>query len=69
MKKTIRDSRAAGEPLTKIYCTLIRAFHDDVLNLRIKLANAYPAATETRPILQDDRDDRRISRTRLRVTG
>jgi cysteinyl-tRNA synthetase len=44
--KTIRDSRAAGEPLPKFTARFIRAFHDDVSTLRIKPANAYPAATE-----------------------
>jgi cysteinyl-tRNA synthetase len=44
--KTIRDSRAAGEPLPKFTARFIRAFHDDVSTLRIKPATAYPAATE-----------------------
>jgi cysteinyl-tRNA synthetase len=44
--KTIRDSRAAGEPLPKFTARFVRAFHDDVSTLRIKPANAYPAATE-----------------------
>jgi cysteinyl-tRNA synthetase len=44
--KTIRDSRAAGEPLPKFTARFIRAFHDDVSTLRIRPANAYPAATE-----------------------
>src|SRR3981081_492782 len=45
-EKPTRDSRAAGEPLPKFTARFIRAFHDDVSTLRIKLANAYPAATE-----------------------
>jgi cysteinyl-tRNA synthetase len=44
--KTIRDSRAAGEPLPKFTARFIRAFHDDVATLRIKPADSYPAATE-----------------------
>jgi cysteinyl-tRNA synthetase len=44
--KTIRDSRAAGEPLPGFTARFIRAFHDDVSTLRIKPATAYPAATE-----------------------
>jgi cysteinyl-tRNA synthetase len=44
--KTIRDSRAAGEPLPKFTARFVRAFHADVSTLRIKPANAYPAATE-----------------------
>ncbi|HZC34039.1 MAG TPA: cysteine--tRNA ligase [Chthoniobacterales bacterium] len=44
--KTIRDSRAAGEPLPKFTARFIRAFHDDVATLRMKPADAYPAATE-----------------------
>ena len=44
--KTIRDSRAAGEPLPKFTSRFIRAFHDDVATLRIKPASSYPAATE-----------------------
>ena len=45
--KTIRDSRAASEPLPKFTARFIRAFHDDVSTLRIKPAAAYPAATES----------------------
>jgi cysteinyl-tRNA synthetase len=44
--KTIRDSRAAGEPLPKFTARFIRAFHDDVATLRMKPADAYPAAAE-----------------------
>jgi cysteinyl-tRNA synthetase len=44
--KTIRDSRAAGEPLPVFTARFIRAFHDDVTTLRIKHATSYPAATE-----------------------
>jgi cysteinyl-tRNA synthetase len=44
--KTIRDSRAAGEALSKFTARFISAFHDDVTTLRIKPATSYPAATE-----------------------
>src|SRR5258708_24814797 len=44
--KTIRDSRAAGEPLPKFSARFVRAFHDAVSTLRIKPATPYPAATQ-----------------------
>ena len=43
--KTIRDSRAAGEPLPKFTARFKRAFHDDI-NAANQAGDAYPAATE-----------------------
>ncbi len=44
--KTIRDSRAAGIPLSAFTATYKDAFFEDVATLRIQPADVYPAATE-----------------------
>jgi cysteinyl-tRNA synthetase len=44
--KTIRDSRAANLPLHEFTKQFVRAFFSDCETLRIKPADAYPAATE-----------------------
>ncbi|HEY0792393.1 MAG TPA: cysteine--tRNA ligase [Chthoniobacterales bacterium] len=44
--KTIRDSRAAKLPLQEFTQQFVRAFFSDCEALRIKRADAYPAATE-----------------------
>jgi cysteinyl-tRNA synthetase len=48
--KTIRNSRAAGEPLDQFTRKLKDAFFEDLRVLRIQFANEFPAATEPRYI-------------------
>jgi cysteinyl-tRNA synthetase len=48
--KTIRDSRAANLPLHEFTRQFTRAFFSDCETLRIKRADAYPAATEPQNI-------------------
>jgi cysteinyl-tRNA synthetase len=48
--KTIRNSRAAGEPLDQFTRRFKDAFFEDMRTLRIKSANDFPAATEPRYI-------------------
>jgi cysteinyl-tRNA synthetase len=48
--KTIRNSRAAGEPLEQFTRRFKEAFFEDLKTLRIEPAEAYPAATEPRYI-------------------
>jgi len=50
--KTIRNSRAAGIPLTEFTRKFTEAFFEDMRTLRIKDADAYPAATESGNIAQ-----------------
>jgi cysteinyl-tRNA synthetase len=46
--KTIRNSRAAGEPLEQFTLRFKEAFFEDLKTLRIEPAAEYPAATEPR---------------------
>ena len=46
--KTIRNSRAAGEPLEQFTRRFKEAFFEDLKTLRIEAAESYPAATEPR---------------------
>jgi len=46
--KTIRNSRAAGEPLEQFTGRFKQAFFEDLKTLRIEPAESYPAATEPR---------------------
>ena len=46
--KTIRNSRAAGQPLEEFTRTFKEAFFNDLRTLRIQAAAEYPAATEPR---------------------
>jgi cysteinyl-tRNA synthetase len=48
--KTIRNSRAAGEPLDQFTRRFKDAFFEDMRTLRIEFANEFPAATEPRYI-------------------
>jgi cysteinyl-tRNA synthetase len=48
--KTIRNSRAAGEPLDQFTRRFKEAFFEDMRTLRIEFANEFPAATEPRYI-------------------
>src|ERR1700677_1040241 len=48
--KTIRNSRAAGQPLNQFTRTYKDAFFEDLRTLRIVSAAEFPAATEPRHI-------------------
>ncbi|MDD2240827.1 MAG: cysteine--tRNA ligase [Kiritimatiellae bacterium] len=47
--KTIRDSQAAGQPLTEFTAQFKHAFFDDIRALNIEPAEHYPAATDHIP--------------------